>query len=112
MADEFGFSLSFLPYFLPPFSYHFPSNRSVEVVKIMMLGDPQVGKTSLLLRYIDRTFTDKYISTLGVDFKQRQLNVQDKSFQIQVWDTAGQERLVDIEKEDFFFLIFFFFCCY
>ena len=72
----------------------------------MMLGDPQVGKTSLLLRYTERTYTAKYISTLGVDFKQRPLKVEGKEFQVQVWDTAGQERLVLV-----LVLVFGFFCC-
>jgi Ras-related protein Rab-1A len=61
--------------------------------KILMIGDPSVGKSSLLLRYADNEFTNNFISTIGVDYKEKsvQLNNNNK-VNIQIWDTAGQER--------------------
>jgi Ras-related protein Rab-1A len=58
------------------------------VYKILMIGDASVGKTSLSARWVDNSFADNYIATIGVDFKVKTINGE----RIQVWDTAGQER--------------------
>eukprot|EP01089_Gocevia_fonbrunei_P022140 TRINITY_DN882_c0_g1_i4.p1 TRINITY_DN882_c0_g1~~TRINITY_DN882_c0_g1_i4.p1 ORF type:complete len:208 (-),score=46.28 TRINITY_DN882_c0_g1_i4:122-745(-) len=60
--------------------------------KILMVGDSGVGKSSLLLRFTDDTFSDNFISTIGVDFKIRTVNIDGKVVKMQIWDTAGQER--------------------
>ncbi|KNB43844.1 GTP-binding protein [Blastocystis sp. subtype 4] len=60
--------------------------------KIVLIGDSGVGKSSLLLRFADGAFTDSFISTIGVDFRFRTVEVLDKTVKLQIWDTAGQER--------------------
>jgi Ras-related protein Rab-1A len=60
--------------------------------KVLLIGDSGVGKSSLLLKFTDRVFTDHYISTIGVDFKIQTLQLDDKIIKLQLWDTAGQER--------------------
>lgn len=51
-----------------------------------------VGKSCLLLRFADDTFTESYIATIGVDFRFRTVEVAGQSVKLQIWDTAGQER--------------------
>jgi small GTP-binding protein len=67
-------------------------------VKILMLGDSGVGKTSLMSRWTEDTFNDNMIGTLGVDFKMKQIMIEGASVQVQVWDTAGQERFRKITR--------------
>lgn len=60
--------------------------------KYVIVGNANVGKSNLLLRYTDDRFTDSYIATIGVDFKIKTCKVEGKTVKQQVWDTAGQER--------------------
>ena len=56
--------------------------------KLILLGDPMVGKTSLRLRYMGEGFREQYLSTLGTDFS---IQIY-KNFRLQIWDLAGQEN--------------------
>lgn len=60
--------------------------------KLIIIGDSGIGKSCLLNRFADDTYTDAHISTIGVDFKIRTLEVDCKILKLQIWDTAGQER--------------------
>jgi len=60
--------------------------------KILLIGDPGVGKEALLLRFADDTYTESYISTIGVDFKVRSVELEGKLYKLQIWDTDGQEK--------------------
>lgn len=59
---------------------------------MVLVGDSGVGKSCLLLRFADDTFSESYISTIGVDFRFKTLTVDGKIVKLQIWDTAGQER--------------------
>ncbi|KAE8772340.1 GTP-binding protein YPTM1 [Hordeum vulgare] len=60
--------------------------------KLLLIGDSSVGKSCFLLRFADDSYVDSYISTIGVDFKIRTLDMDGKTIKLQIWDTAGQER--------------------
>lgn len=60
--------------------------------KLLIIGDSGVGKSSLLLRFADNMFSGSYITTIGVDFKIRTINIDGEKVKLQIWDTAGQER--------------------
>ena len=62
------------------------------LLKILLIGDSGVGKSTLLSRYTDNTFSESYISTIGVDFKIKEIIYLTKKYKLQIWDTAGQER--------------------
>jgi Ras-related protein Rab-18 len=62
------------------------------LLKLLLIGDAGVGKSSLLLRFCDDTFDDHIQSTIGVDFKVKHATIDDKKVKLTVWDTAGQER--------------------
>jgi Ras-related protein Rab-1A len=66
--------------------------------KVLIIGNSGVGKSCLLLRFAEDMFSDNYISTIGVDFKIRKLDLEGKSIKLQIWDTAGQERFRTITK--------------
>ncbi|XP_029363970.1 ras-related protein Rab-10 isoform X1 [Echeneis naucrates] len=60
--------------------------------KLLIIGDSNVGKSSLLLRFADNSFSGSYITTIGVDFKIRTVDIEGERVKLQIWDTAGQER--------------------
>jgi len=60
--------------------------------KLLLIGDSGVGKSCLLLRFADDSYSESYISTIGVDFKIRTVDLDAKVIKLQIWDTAGQER--------------------
>ncbi|KAK2569629.1 Ras-related protein Rab-3A [Acropora cervicornis] len=63
-----------------------------EYFKILVIGDSDVGKTSLVFRFVDGSFSSQFVSTVGIDFKNKTIVWNYKRIQLQIWDTAGQER--------------------
>ena len=67
--------------------------------KILLLGDSSVGKTCFLMRYTDNTFQEIHMSTIGLDYKLKNVQLDEgKIVKIQIWDTAGQDRFRSITK--------------
>uniref|UniRef100_A0A0A9VV46 Ras-related protein Rab-8A n=1 Tax=Lygus hesperus TaxID=30085 RepID=A0A0A9VV46_LYGHE len=60
--------------------------------KLLLIGDSGVGKTCVLFRFSEDAFNNTFISTIGIDFKIRTIELDGKKIKLQIWDTAGQER--------------------
>lgn len=67
--------------------------------RLLMLGDSGVGKTSVLRRFTESEFESSHISTIGVDFKMKTMEIDGVKVRVQIWDTAGQERYQTITKQ-------------
>ena len=67
-----------------------------KIIKLLLIGDTGVGKSCLLLRYCDDLFTSSFITTIGIDFKIKTVDVDGLRVKLQIWDTAGQERFKTI----------------
>ncbi|ORX83996.1 hypothetical protein K493DRAFT_269579 [Basidiobolus meristosporus CBS 931.73] len=63
-----------------------------EILKVVLIGDGGVGKTSLRNQFIHKRFTNAYKATIGADFIAKEIHVDGKRIMLQIWDTAGQER--------------------
>lgn len=63
-----------------------------KLLKIIILGDSGVGKTSLMNRFVKNKFSTQYKATIGADFLTRDMDIDGVPVNIQIWDTAGQER--------------------
>ncbi|XP_048597491.1 ras-related protein RABG2 isoform X1 [Brassica napus] len=68
------------------------SLKNRTLLKVIVLGDSGVGKTSLMNQYVYKKFNRQYKATIGADFVTKELHIEDKSVTLQIWDTAGQER--------------------
>ena len=66
------------------------------IFKVLLLGNNDVGKSSLILRYVDQVWSDTFVPTIGVDFKVKTLEIENKQIKMQIWDTAGQERFRNV----------------
>ena len=66
------------------------------IFKVLLLGNSNIGKSSLFLRFVDDIWNDTFVPTIGVDFKIKTFNIDEKKIKMQIWDTAGQERFKNI----------------
>ena len=67
--------------------------------KILLLGDSTVGKTCFLLRYVDDSFLDLHMATIGLDYRLKTLILEEqKIVKVQLWDTAGQDKFRAITR--------------
>ena len=62
------------------------------IYKVLLLGDSAVGKSSLLYRYIENTYVENFLPTIGIDYKFKDVEIDGKTVSAQIWDTAGQDR--------------------
>ena len=70
-------------------------------LKILLIGDTDVGKTSILLNYIEKKCPDTHVATIGVEYKVKKITTDKYNINLQIWDTAGEERFRSITKSFF-----------
>ena len=79
-----------------------PNNNLPEIkLKLLIIGDTSVGKSSILLTYTDNYFPEAHLATIGVEYKVKELLTDKYKVILQIWDTAGQERFRSITKSFF-----------
>ena len=69
--------------------------------KILVLGESTSNKASLIRRYTKDQFGGIYLNTVGIDFQDKLIQIEDKKVKLQIWDTAGQERFRNVAKNYF-----------
>ena len=73
-------------------------SKNEETIKIIILGDSKVGKTSFIIRFTKNKFDETYLATIGVDYKDRIINIENKLYKLLFYDTAGEEKYKSIPK--------------
>jgi len=66
------------------------------VVKVGMVGDSQIGKTSLMVKYVEGNFDEDYIQTLGVNFMEKTITIRNTEITFSIWDLGGQKEYVNM----------------
>ena len=73
-------------------------SKNEETIKIIILGDSKVGKTSFIIRFTKNKFDETYLATIGIDYKYRIINIENKQYKLMYYDTAGEEKYKSIPK--------------
>jgi len=68
------------------------------LLKYVIIGDSGVGKSNILLRYVNNVFSEEFKSTVGVEFGAKNIEINENKYRIQIWDTAGQENFRSIAR--------------
>lgn len=75
-------------------------NRMIYRFKVILLGDVAVGKSSILFRFVDNSYSKEYKCNVGVDFKVKSLFVdENRGADLQIWDTSGEERFRTLTRQ-------------
>ncbi len=74
-----------------------PANKpSSVVIKVGMVGDAQIGKTSLMVKYVEGSWDEDYIQTLGVNFMEKTISIRNTEITFSIWDLGGQREFVNM----------------
>ena len=73
-------------------------SKNEEKIKIIILGNSKVGKTSFLIRFTKNKFDETYLATIGIDYIYRIINIENKQYKLMFYDTAGEEKYKSIPK--------------
>ena len=77
------------------------NNNKIEIyrkIKVILLGESKVGKTSLVNAFLNKQFSENTLATLDYSFVNKIINIENKNYEVHLWDTAGQERFRSISK--------------
>ena len=73
-------------------------SKNEEKIKIIILGNSKVGKTSFIIRFTKNKFDETYLATIGIDYIYRIINIENKLYKLMFYDTAGEEKYKSIPK--------------
>ncbi|KAF8465344.1 P-loop containing nucleoside triphosphate hydrolase protein [Kalaharituber pfeilii] len=74
----------------------YAGRRNSVVIKVGMVGDAQIGKTSLMVKYVEGSFDEDYIQTLGVNFMEKTISIRNTEITFSIWDLGGQREFVNM----------------
>ncbi|KAJ9296477.1 hypothetical protein DTO271G3_5175 [Paecilomyces variotii] len=95
-GDRYGYSQPFQEQQQrPQSSSQQPAKNSV-VIKVGMVGDAQIGKTSLMVKYVEGSWDEDYIQTLGVNFMEKTISIRNTEITFSIWDLGGQREFVNM----------------
>ena len=77
------------------------ASDSSNIFKILTIGESEVGKTSILRRFVENKFLKNHLATIGIDYRTKTMNVYGRDIKLKIWDTAGQERYHNITNHIF-----------
>lgn len=72
------------------------ANSNSVVIKVGMVGDAQIGKTSLMVKYVEGSWDEDYIQTLGVNFMEKTISIRNTEITFSIWDLGGQREFVNM----------------
>ncbi|KAI9235737.1 MAG: P-loop containing nucleoside triphosphate hydrolase protein [Podila humilis] len=72
------------------------SSHNSVVIKVGMVGDSQIGKTSLMVKYVEGSFDEDYVQTLGVNFMEKTISIRNTEITFSIWDLGGQREFVNM----------------
>ncbi|KAI1076119.1 P-loop containing nucleoside triphosphate hydrolase protein [Whalleya microplaca] len=72
------------------------NGRHHVVIKVGMVGDAQIGKTSLMVKYVEGSWDEDYIQTLGVNFMEKTISIRNTEITFSIWDLGGQREFVNM----------------
>ena len=67
-------------------------------IKLILVGDSEVGKSTILLNYTENYFCEEIVATIGLENKVKTINIHGLKAKLQIWDTAGQEKFSSLTK--------------
>ncbi|GAA5920964.1 hypothetical protein JCM3775_004027 [Rhodotorula graminis] len=73
-----------------------PDDKNSVVLKVGMVGDSQIGKTSLMVKYVEGSYDEDYIQTLGVNFMEKTISIRNTEITFSIWDLGGQREFVSM----------------
>lgn len=71
-------------------------DKNTVTLKVGLIGDAQVGKTSLMVKYVENCFDETYTQTLGVNFMERTINIKNTEITFSIWDLGGEAEFTNM----------------